>query len=87
MTLKGREGCRKSPVALQNILSKLRPHMQDLLWTVEKTKPKEAKRNTLSAQLQRELETVLRKYDQVFQTVLGLPPKRNKEHAINLVEG
>ncbi|KAI5404875.1 hypothetical protein KIW84_051874 [Lathyrus oleraceus] len=87
VTLKGQEGCRKSPVALQNILSKPRPHMQDLLWTVEKTKPKEAKRNTLSAQLQRELETVLRKYDQVFQTVLGLPPKRNKEHAINLVEG
>lgn len=87
VTLKGREGCKKSPVALQNILSKPRPHMQDLLWTVEKTKPKEAKRNTLSAQLQRELETVLRKYDQVFQTMLGLPPKRNKEHAINLVEG
>ncbi|MCI75314.1 hypothetical protein A2U01_0096582, partial [Trifolium medium] len=30
---------------------------------------------------------LLHKYEKVFRAPSGLPPKRNKDHAINLVEG
>ncbi|GAU37757.1 hypothetical protein TSUD_102730 [Trifolium subterraneum] len=41
----------------------------------------------LSENLHRELEEVLDEYANVFQTPLSLPPRREKEHVINLVEG
>ncbi|XP_058734110.1 uncharacterized protein LOC131605817 [Vicia villosa] len=73
VTLKGQEGCRESAVALQSIL--------------KKQKPKGVRDNTLTAHQQTELDIILHKYEQVFQTPTGLPPRRDKEHAITLVEG
>ncbi|MCI08439.1 RNA-directed DNA polymerase (Reverse transcriptase), partial [Trifolium medium] len=86
VTLKGQEGCRKS-VALQSILSKPKPNLQGLQWEMNKLKPKEDKEVSLSVQQQREIEEILHKHESVFQIPTGLPPKRNKDHAINLVEG
>ncbi|MCI35474.1 RNA-directed DNA polymerase (Reverse transcriptase), partial [Trifolium medium] len=40
----------------------------------------------LNCQQQRELEELLQRYKGVFKEPSGLPPKRNKEHSINLVE-
>ncbi|MCH81106.1 RNA-directed DNA polymerase (Reverse transcriptase), partial [Trifolium medium] len=41
----------------------------------------------LSENLHRELEEVLDEYANVFQTPSSLPPRRKKEHVINLVKG
>jgi hypothetical protein len=41
----------------------------------------------LSESQHRELEVVLGKYASVFRTPSSLPPRRSKEHAINLIDG
>ncbi|MCI01453.1 RNA-directed DNA polymerase (Reverse transcriptase), partial [Trifolium medium] len=43
--------------------------------------------NVLSENQRRELEEVLDEYASIFQTPSSLPPRRKKEHVINLVEG
>ncbi|MCH85261.1 RNA-directed DNA polymerase (Reverse transcriptase) [Trifolium medium] len=42
---------------------------------------------SLSQPQRAELEKLLSKYERVFQAPSGLPPRRKKEHVINLVEG
>ncbi|MCH80314.1 Ty3/gypsy retrotransposon protein, partial [Trifolium medium] len=87
VTLRGEGGCSKSVVALQSILKKPKPNMQGVLWELEKGEPKVVGSEELSEQQHTDLEELLSKYENVFQTPSGLPPKRSKEHAINLVEG
>ncbi|MCH79330.1 transposon Tf2-1 polyprotein [Trifolium medium] len=88
ITLRGQGGCRKSTVALQSILSKPKPTIeQDCMGEPSKAKPKENEEGNLSEQQQRELETLLRKHEHVFQTPTQLPPKRRRDHAINLIDG
>ncbi|MCH79728.1 Ty3/gypsy retrotransposon protein, partial [Trifolium medium] len=43
--------------------------------------------NVLTESQHLELEVVLDEYASVFQTPSSLPPRRDKEHAINLIEG
>lgn len=43
--------------------------------------------SVLSEHQHRELEEVLGKYAHIFQTPSSLPPRRKKEHAINLIDG
>ncbi|CAJ2651205.1 unnamed protein product [Trifolium pratense] len=43
--------------------------------------------SALSESQHQELEVVLGEYASVFQTPSSLPPRREKEHAINLIEG
>lgn len=43
--------------------------------------------SVLSENQHRELEEVLGEYAHVFQTPSSLPPRRKKEHAINLIDG
>jgi len=87
VTLRGKEGCKESVVALQNILSKPKPNTQSLLWEIEKVEIPEAQMTFLRKKQQEELEEILKKYELVFKEPSGLPPKRTIEHAINLVEG
>jgi hypothetical protein len=61
--------------------------MQEGLWELKEEKPKREKVQGLTEQQQKEMEKLLHKYDGVFQIPSGLPPKRSKDHAINLVEG
>ncbi|KAI5396610.1 hypothetical protein KIW84_062710 [Lathyrus oleraceus] len=43
--------------------------------------------SVLSEHQHRELEEVLGKYAHIFQTPSSVPPRRKKEHAINLIDG
>jgi predicted aspartyl protease len=87
VTLRGHEGCKEQLVALQSILNRPRPNSQEILWTAEVGDVSKAQPSVLSKAQQVELEEVLGKYEEVFRDPTGLPPKRGKEHAINLVEG
>ncbi|GAU25313.1 hypothetical protein TSUD_375770, partial [Trifolium subterraneum] len=84
VTLQGIDGGDRELVALQCILSKPRWGMQNELWGIE-TKGVEEE-SILTPTQQKQLGDMLLRYDQVFQEPTGLPPRRNKEHAINLVE-
>ncbi|MCH90545.1 RNA-directed DNA polymerase (Reverse transcriptase) [Trifolium medium] len=75
VTLKSKRGCKKSDVALQSILGKPKSKKEGVMWEIEGVEPKV------------ELEVVLGEYVSVFQTPLSLPPRRDKEHVINLVDG
>ncbi|MCH82511.1 retrotransposon gag protein [Trifolium medium] len=87
VTLRGKEGCRKSFVALQSIINKPRPSQHCLMWEMEKNEPSSKNEVVLSEHQKFTLETLLSKYEGVFQSPSSLPPRRNKEHTINLVEG
>ncbi|MCI00643.1 hypothetical protein A2U01_0021665, partial [Trifolium medium] len=52
-----------------------------------KLQPDRSNEASLSEQQNTELKELLDKYKQVFQAPSGLPPRRDKEHVINLVEG
>ncbi|MCH86969.1 RNA-directed DNA polymerase (Reverse transcriptase), partial [Trifolium medium] len=84
VTLQGIDGGEKELVALQCILSKPKLRKPVELWGIEQKKKEEG--SELSNTQQRELEEVLNRYLQVFEEPSGLPPRRNKEHAINLIE-
>jgi hypothetical protein len=87
VTLQGVGGCRKSAVSLQSFLNKPKSNIQGLLWELNEGKKKEVKEQELSVQQQRELERLLCRYENVFQTPSGLPPRRSRDHAITLIEG
>jgi predicted aspartyl protease len=114
VTLRGKEGCRKSFVALQNILNRPKPKKQEEMWKIEGVEPREVceliksesphqalegvlgeyanvfqttRESVLSENQHQELEEVLGEYANVFRTPSSLPPRREKEHAINLVDG
>lgn len=87
VTLKGHEGCRRQTVALQSILNRPKPTSQGLLWEMDNVKHKGKGVNELSIQQQAEMEVLLNKFEHVFQTPTGLPPKRNRDHAITLTDG
>ncbi|GAU42300.1 hypothetical protein TSUD_136860 [Trifolium subterraneum] len=87
ITLQGQGGCRRSAVALQSILSRPKPSTeQDFFWEASKAKKKSSEAH-LTVHQQQELEALLGKHESVFQSPKGLPPKRIKDHAINLIEG
>lgn len=87
VTLKGHEGCRRQTVALQSILNRPKPTSQGLLWEMDNVKHKGKGVNELSIQQQAEMEVLFNKFEHVFQTPTGLPPKRNRDHAITLTDG
>ncbi|MCI07756.1 RNA-directed DNA polymerase (Reverse transcriptase), partial [Trifolium medium] len=87
ITLQGTGGCRQLTASLQSILSKVRPNTQNMMWELNEVKTKGGGESELSVQQQKEMDALLLKYESVFQTPSGLPPKRYKDHAINLVEG
>lgn len=87
VTLKGHEGCRRQTVALQSILNRPKPTSQGLLWEMDNVKHKGKGVNELSIQQQAEMEVLLNKFEHVFRTPTGLPPKRNRDHAITLTDG
>ncbi|PNX92424.1 retrotransposon-related protein [Trifolium pratense] len=88
ITLKGQGGCRSTAVALQSILSRPKPKVaQEVFWETNNVKTKEGGNSSLSKTQQEELGKLLQKHEQAFQSPIGLPPKRSKDHAINLVEG
>ncbi|MCH79689.1 Ty3/gypsy retrotransposon protein [Trifolium medium] len=87
VTLKGTEGCGKQLVALQSIINKPKPNTEDPLWEVSKAELDKNKAVPLSHQQREDLDKLLSKYEEVFHPPSGLPPKRKKEHVINLVDG
>jgi hypothetical protein len=50
VTLKGQEGCRKQPVALQSIINKPRPNWDGSLWELGEGKSKQGSINDLTEQ-------------------------------------
>jgi hypothetical protein len=85
VTLQGIDGAEKNLVALQSILSKPKFSGQEVLWGLETQSKSEA--SGLCKQQQEELDQLLATFGGVFKEPSGLPPRRKKEHAINLVEG
>ncbi|WJX18744.1 hypothetical protein P8452_08513 [Trifolium repens] len=73
-------------VALQSIVSKPKFDGQGVLWDIEKQESK-VLGSTLTKSQQLEMEALLQQYDRVLKEPSGLPPRRDKEQAINLVEG
>ncbi|MCH83576.1 RNA-directed DNA polymerase (Reverse transcriptase) [Trifolium medium] len=83
VTLQGIDGGGKGVVALQSILSKPKLNNQEVLWGMKGEEM--GQMQELTSGQQKELQSLLHKYERVFQEPSGLPPKRNKEHAINLI--
>lgn len=84
VVLQGIDGCERELVALQCILSKPKFNKPKELWGMDKRGVEGGTR--LTAHQHKELGLILEQYAQVFQEPFGLPPRRNKEHAINLLE-
>ncbi|MCH83460.1 RNA-directed DNA polymerase (Reverse transcriptase), partial [Trifolium medium] len=84
VTLQGIDGGERELVALQCILSKSKLRNEERLWRMEKKECEDGVE--LTEEQQKELEEILTTYGQIFQEPTGLPPRRNKEHAINLIE-
>ncbi|CAJ2679642.1 unnamed protein product [Trifolium pratense] len=83
VTLKGIDGAGGLG-ALQSLLCKTKLKSQGVLWGL-KNEEHEVEEKLTDMQ-QKELEGLLQRYQSVFNEPAGLPPRRNKEHAINLVE-
>ncbi|PNX70804.1 hypothetical protein L195_g057760, partial [Trifolium pratense] len=83
VTLKGIDGAGGLG-ALQSLLCKTKLKSQGVLWGL-KNEEHEVEEKLTDMQ-QKELEGLLQRYQSVFNEPTGLPPRRNKEHAINLVE-
>ncbi|MCI13398.1 RNA-directed DNA polymerase (Reverse transcriptase), partial [Trifolium medium] len=114
ITLKNKEGCRQSNVALQCMLGKPKSKKEGVMWEIEGVEPRVVHElikpesphlelegvmgeyadffrtlceNALSESQHLELEGVLDEYANIFHTPSSLPPRRRKEHAINLMKG
>ncbi|GAU35788.1 hypothetical protein TSUD_56650 [Trifolium subterraneum] len=88
VTLKGQGGYRRTAVALHSILNRPKPNAEpNVIWEATKVKSKGGTDSNLNKQQQYELEELLNKHDAIFQIPTELPPKRSRDHAINLVEG
>ncbi|MCH94789.1 transposon Tf2-1 polyprotein, partial [Trifolium medium] len=83
VTLQGIDG-DSGLVALQSLLCKFKLANQGVLWGVKGEEQPATEK--LSIKQQEELNNLLFKYKEVFQEPSGLPPIRNKDHAINLVD-
>ncbi|GAU49725.1 hypothetical protein TSUD_407960 [Trifolium subterraneum] len=87
ITLKSKGGCKQSNVALQSILGKPKSKMEGVMWEIEGVKPRVVHEIIKPESPHLEMEGVLDEYANIFQTPSSLPPRRGKEHAINLIEG
>ncbi|PNX96070.1 retrotransposon-related protein [Trifolium pratense] len=85
ITLHETGGGDKLVVALQSILRKGKRETHGGVWGIEKQMKREEQ--VLSVLQQKELKELLQSFSPIFKEPSGLPPKRDGEHAINLVEG
>ena len=76
--------------AFQTLLGRCKSMVEGLLWSTEVTLPNPKKEEKLSSSImatqEQELKALLGSFSKVFREPHGLPPRRCKEHAINLVK-
>ncbi|WJX52291.1 hypothetical protein P8452_38420 [Trifolium repens] len=86
VTLQGLGTGTNTLVSLQSILQKEKYEVQGGVWGSGKHEPTQ-EGQTLTVRQQGELEDLLQRFSHIFRDPTGLPPKRRRDHAINLIEG
>ncbi|KAI5383047.1 hypothetical protein KIW84_070445 [Lathyrus oleraceus] len=86
VNLQGVSAADTTHEALQSMLSRNNGWKGSLLWSLGKS-TQEDPIDHLTVQQHKELQAVLRKHEAMFAEVVGLPPNRGREHAINIKVG
>lgn len=89
--LKGARGSDPAQVSLQSLFGKPMRMIDGLFFSTETrlsgTEGQGVQKGKLSSRQGQALQDLLDQYEEVFKETKGLPPKREEEHAIVLLEG
>ncbi|KAL8120175.1 hypothetical protein AgCh_017351 [Apium graveolens] len=85
--LQGNPSLSTSVVSLKSILNTADADTCFMLWAMSAVEPKHSNIQHLTELQQQSLHMLLEQYDVVFQESVGLPPQRDRSHAITLKPG